>query len=101
MLLWEANTYYRKTIEAGGHIAKVGRVEQRRLDALYCWFCENHSQVLSGDFAVDQLNLPLRKGNIPCVSLVRADPKQCDPTSVSISSNDSWEWLSEFDFAFV
>jgi hypothetical protein len=97
MLLWEANTHYRKTIEAGHHIAKVGRVEHRRLDALYCWFCENHSEVLCGDFAVTEFNIPLRRGNAPCLSSVQAD-NQCDPFNVSNSLNDGWEWMLECDF---
>jgi hypothetical protein len=52
-LLFEATVFWNQQTGAGRQCEKPGRLENRRADALTCWFCENHQDVLSGDFVTD------------------------------------------------
>jgi hypothetical protein len=100
MLLWEANTHCRKTIEADGNIAKIRRVEQSRLDTVYCWFCENHHEILCDDFAGAQLTFRIRRAHVPFVSSVEANMRHSEAGTIPISRIDDSEWIPESELAF-
>jgi hypothetical protein len=52
-LLEEAMAFWRAMSTKGIPCKKPGRLEHRRSDALICWFCDNHADVLQNNFVVD------------------------------------------------
>jgi uncharacterized protein YerC len=94
-LLLEAKTYYQQTIEAGSPVAQVGRVEKRRLDALTCWFCENHKEVLLRQFAIGDMMQRQKKG---MMQWLPSQPSQANVSEWIIPDvTDEWECVDPFD----
>jgi hypothetical protein len=84
LLLWEAMTYWRSETNKGRPIAKVGRVENRRRDALVCWFCENHPEVRIGKFATGLTKLT---SDFSSIDQIPATPSHSDPDSATIPTS--------------
>jgi hypothetical protein len=53
LLLIEGMFFCSNSLAKGHTVVKPGRLENRRFDALICWFCEQHSDILLGNFCVD------------------------------------------------
>jgi hypothetical protein len=98
-LLWEAKQHAQNVITAGGKIRKIGRIEERRLDGLYCWFCENHSDVLDGAFAIQPLphRRRQRHSHSPSSLEPETQPNETDTESLAI---DHFDLMIQSDVAF-
>jgi hypothetical protein len=88
-LYFEAQNFWRQTLIAKQECPRPGRLETRRADALTCWFCENHSDVLSTGFVSDLSMFEPRQDHRGRQRFI--DTAQPSDAFATVESQENWQ----------